>query len=115
MATKAEGKRFFEEKERVLKEKADLSKKGSIDAPIVGLVECLNESEPYYTTSSCSGRILLYADQVRSAPHSAPWTVMRCASSQSSGVRKKGCHWLLISHEPVSMTQLVSSHPSLLS
>ena len=73
MATKAEGKRFFEEKERVLKEKADLSKKGSIDAPIVGLVECLNESEPYYTTSSCSGRILLYADQeVRSAPTVLP-------------------------------------------
>lgn len=57
-------KRFAEEKLRVLSDKTDLSRKGSIDAPIQDLVGCLNASDHYYTTSSCSGRIVLYANEV---------------------------------------------------
>lgn len=62
-ANPAIAKQFIEEKQRVLGEKADLSRKGTIDAPVADLVECLNEADQYYTTSSCSGRILVYTDR----------------------------------------------------
>ena len=38
----------------------DLSRKGSIDEPILALVQYINKSEHYFTTSSCSGRILIF-------------------------------------------------------
>ena len=39
----------------------DKSPKGFLDAPIVELVNLLNSHKDYVTTSSCSGRIVLYA------------------------------------------------------
>ena len=39
----------------------DRSPKGSLDAPIVDLVHLLNSAKDYVTTSSCSGRIALFA------------------------------------------------------
>lgn len=39
--------------------KADLSRKGSLDEDVVELVQLLNEQERFFTTSSCSGRIVL--------------------------------------------------------
>jgi tRNA wybutosine-synthesizing protein 3 len=38
----------------------DKSKKGSVDAPIVDLVEYLNKTHDYCTTSSCSGRFAIF-------------------------------------------------------
>jgi len=53
---------FDKEKERVLG-KADLSRKGSVDAPIEALVEYINNSlTDYYTSSSCSGRAVVFAE-----------------------------------------------------
>lgn len=40
----------------------DLSRKGSVDEPIQDLVAFINSLPQYFTTSSCSGRILLFAD-----------------------------------------------------
>ncbi|KAH9368651.1 hypothetical protein HPB48_004670 [Haemaphysalis longicornis] len=40
---------------------ADVSRKGSIDARIVQVVDCLNVFPQYYTTSSCSGRIIVFS------------------------------------------------------
>ena len=37
----------------------DLSRKGAIDAAIVGLIELINGRDEYFTTSSCSGRIVV--------------------------------------------------------
>lgn len=37
----------------------DRSNKGSIDKPILSLINKINSSKNYYTTSSCSGRIIL--------------------------------------------------------
>ena len=62
MAAVSADRQFMEEKQRVLCEKIDLSRKGAIDAPVADLVHCLNTADHYYTTSSCSGRILVYAD-----------------------------------------------------
>lgn len=62
MAGVSADRQFIEEKQRVLCEKIDLSRKGAIDAPVADLVHCLNTADHYYTTSSCSGRILVYTD-----------------------------------------------------
>ena len=38
----------------------DFSRKGSIDDHIVNLVQLINTNESYFTTSSCSGRTILF-------------------------------------------------------
>jgi len=50
--------KFDKEKKDCLN-KVDRSKKGSIDKKIKELVDLINSLKNYYTTSSCSGRILL--------------------------------------------------------
>jgi len=40
----------------------DKSPKGSVDPPIQPLVDCLNQLPQYATTSSCSGRIVLFSE-----------------------------------------------------
>ncbi|XP_078524773.1 tRNA wybutosine-synthesizing protein 3 homolog isoform X3 [Lissotriton helveticus] len=44
--------------------KTDFSKKGSVDADIAELVQYLNAHDHFFTTSSCSGRIILIDTQV---------------------------------------------------
>ncbi len=39
----------------------DLSRKSSIDAHCRKVVDAINNSESYFTTSSCSGRLLAFA------------------------------------------------------
>ena len=43
----------------------DRSPKGCLDAPIVDLVHLINSIPDYVTTSSCSGRVVLYAQEER--------------------------------------------------
>ena len=49
---------FSSEKARVLS-KVDLSRKGSVDEPIAELVSYVNSLSDFYTTSSCSGRLVV--------------------------------------------------------
>lgn len=49
---------FSSEKARVLS-KVDLSRKGSVDEPIAELVSYVNSLDDFYTTSSCSGRLVV--------------------------------------------------------
>jgi tRNA wybutosine-synthesizing protein 3 len=42
-------------------EEEDASRKSSIDSRIVELVNAINTSDNYFTTSSCSGRFITYA------------------------------------------------------
>jgi tRNA(Phe) wybutosine-synthesizing methylase Tyw3 len=65
----------------------DFSFKGSIDAPILELVNFLNGLNNYYTTSSCSGR----------------------ASVFRSGNSAKHIHWLLVRHRLISKAELVTA------
>ncbi len=44
--------------------KCDFSKKGSVDGDISHIVSFINSHDKYFTTSSCSGRIILF-DGVR--------------------------------------------------
>ena len=62
-------------------EHLDKSKKGSVDKPIEKLVELINSKKDFYTTSSCSGRIV-----VLSVPDSG---------------KKNKSKWLFVSHELV--------------
>lgn len=48
---------IFQKQKQECLNKEDLSLKGSIDEPIRPLVDIINSSEFYYTTSTCSGRI----------------------------------------------------------
>lgn len=52
---------FQAEKARVLG-RADLSRKGSVDEPIRELIGFINQQESYYTSSSCSGRVVLFSE-----------------------------------------------------
>lgn len=54
---------FDRDKERALSG-VDLSRKGSIDEKIHALVALLNTSTDFFTTSSCSGRIIIFDDSV---------------------------------------------------
>ena len=53
---------FEKDRERVLHEREDLSLKGSIDKPIIDLIHYINAQIHFYTTSSCSGRIIIFAE-----------------------------------------------------
>ncbi|MDD5086354.1 MAG: hypothetical protein PHV16_01250 [Candidatus Nanoarchaeia archaeon] len=49
----------FEKDKKNILERIDKSKKGSIDDEIKNLVDLINSLKDYYTTSSCSGRIMI--------------------------------------------------------
>ncbi|XP_019614050.1 PREDICTED: tRNA wybutosine-synthesizing protein 3 homolog [Branchiostoma belcheri] len=68
---------------------ADLSRKGSIDEPIVELVNFINGQEFLFTTSSCSGRISVFAEKHEE--------------------KKKGCDWLMISHSQTDTASVMTS------
>ncbi|XP_041481817.1 tRNA wybutosine-synthesizing protein 3 homolog isoform X1 [Lytechinus variegatus] len=70
----------------------DFSRKGEIDQFIVSLVDKINKCDNYFTTSSCSGRIILFSE-----------------SFDESAVKKKGCKWLFVSHESASSSDLISA------
>ncbi|HLD42453.1 MAG TPA: tRNA wybutosine-synthesizing 3 family protein [Candidatus Nanoarchaeia archaeon] len=69
--------RFDSEKQKALN--TDRSKKGSIDEKIIPLLEKINAKPDHYTTSSCSGRILV----------------------MKYGKKKNQAKWLFSSHEPI--------------
>ena len=52
---------FLCDKARVLSQ-IDLSRKGSVDAAIVPLLEYLNAQNCYYSTSSCAGRLVVFTE-----------------------------------------------------
>lgn len=53
----------FNQRKKDVLDKDDKSSIGEWDEKIVGLCERINKSEDYYTTSSCSGRIILMLDE----------------------------------------------------
>lgn len=76
---------FDHEKKQALR-KIDKSKKGHIDKQILSLVNLINNHSNYYTTSSCSGRIMLFLP------------------SQTG--KKQDAEWLFSSHEPVTIDEI---------
>lgn len=60
----------------------DKSPKGSVDEPIVELIQLLNNHPNYVTTSSCSGRFSLFQNNIKT---------------------EKGGKWLLVKHAALEM------------
>uniref|UniRef100_A0A3Q4H5R7 tRNA wybutosine-synthesizing protein 3 homolog n=1 Tax=Neolamprologus brichardi TaxID=32507 RepID=A0A3Q4H5R7_NEOBR len=56
--------------------KADLSKKGAVDEAIEHVVSLLNSREEYFTTSSCSGRVVLIDGCCRHAKLWEPFIII---------------------------------------
>lgn len=84
-------KKFRQWKKQCLN-KLDQSKKGSVDEDIEHVVSLINGREEFFTTSSCSGRVILTD-----------------APLESSEVQKKNCVWLFVSHHKCSADDLVSA------
>uniref|UniRef100_A0A3P9K3N4 tRNA wybutosine-synthesizing protein 3 homolog n=1 Tax=Oryzias latipes TaxID=8090 RepID=A0A3P9K3N4_ORYLA len=72
--------------------KLDQSRKGSVDERARHVVCLLNSQERFFTTSSCSGRIVLMD-----------------GPPEGGVVQKKDCRWLFISHDPCRSEDLVSA------
>ena len=51
----------FDQQKKGILTRSDKSMKGGIDAPIRHIIDFLNGLPDYYTSSSCSGRILVFA------------------------------------------------------
>ena len=64
----------------------DKSKKGSVDKHIKKLVDTINTKEDYCTTSSCSGRTLLF--------------------KESASGKKQDTEWLFVSHDTVELEEI---------
>ena len=82
---------FDNEKQQALRKLAtiDKSKKGSLDKLIVPILALLNEHPDYYTTSSCSGRIMVLA--------------------VTASRRKDHAEWFYTTHEPSSVKDVVKA------
>lgn len=52
---------FVHQKSRIL-DGIDLSRKGCIDEPIKDLIQLINADSEFVTTSSCSGRVILFCE-----------------------------------------------------
>ncbi|XP_065192335.1 tRNA wybutosine-synthesizing protein 3 homolog [Sycon ciliatum] len=83
---------FARAKEQCLSQ-VDRSKKGSIDEPVAEVVDTLNASDHFFTTSSCSGRVAIF------------W---QGEEDVGCGRRKEG-KWLYVSHDPVIPADVVAA------
>ncbi|KAM8930145.1 tRNA wybutosine-synthesizing protein 3 homolog [Pelodytes ibericus] len=72
--------------------KEDVSKKGSVDQHIADTVRVINLRDYYFTTSSCSGRIILLEE-----------------NSDVSVAQKQNCSWLFVTHEICSPEQVLAA------
>ncbi|MEA3430060.1 MAG: tRNA wybutosine-synthesizing 3 family protein [Nanoarchaeota archaeon] len=79
----------FQNNKKVCLDKIDKSVKASIDSKILKLVDCINNNEHFYTTSSCSGRVVLQ-------------------NIAESG-RKNENLWLFVSHDIVEYSELLKT------
>ncbi len=66
--------------------KPDASKKGTVDKAISFLLDTINKHPDYYTTSSCSGRIMLIVD--------------------TKSKDKSNAKWLFVSHDQIKQEEL---------
>ncbi|KAL4628383.1 hypothetical protein ACB092_05G234400 [Castanea dentata] len=71
----------------------DKSPKGTLDTPILPLINTLNNHPCYFTTSSCSGRISILSQPIHQT---------------QPNKKSKGGSWLFVSHDPADPDSLIS-------
>jgi tRNA wybutosine-synthesizing protein 3 len=72
-------------------DKEDLSRKHSIDDYIINLINRINNHNDYYTSSSCSGRTLVFTS-----------TPIVTSSTKSD------CQWLYVTHEQADLNAILN-------
>ena len=80
---------FDQEKELYLEalKKKDKSKKGHVDKEIKPLIDVINKKNNFYTTSSCSGRIMLIRN-FTTKKNEAEWLYVTHSKAKLSDVKK---------------------------
>uniref|UniRef100_A0A224Z3B9 tRNA wybutosine-synthesizing protein 3 homolog n=1 Tax=Rhipicephalus zambeziensis TaxID=60191 RepID=A0A224Z3B9_9ACAR len=81
----------FAKEKRERLEGADVSRKGTIDSRILDVTDRLNSFPQYCTTSSCSGRIIIFSG---------------AESDIGKPAAKKGCEWHLVTHDLLTEDEL---------
>ncbi|KAM1108590.1 hypothetical protein ACFX2B_005165 [Malus domestica] len=76
-------------------EETDKSPKGTVDAPIIPLLDAINSHPNYFTTSSCSGRISIL---------SQPTHVTNQPKTKKKAL---GGTWIFISHDPADADSIL--------
>jgi tRNA wybutosine-synthesizing protein 3 len=82
----------------------DLSPKGSVDEPIRPLIRDINRLPGLVTTSSCSGRVSVFAEGKKNE-------VLESELDQNGGVVRAGPggkgsgSWLYVSHSPIEVSE----------
>ncbi|UJR25420.1 hypothetical protein I4U23_006767 [Adineta vaga] len=71
-------------------DKEDLSRKHSIDDYIVNLINQINNHPDYYTSSSCSGRTIVFT-----------------TSAIVTSSTKSDCQWLYVTHEQADLNTIL--------
>ncbi|MGD2249332.1 MAG: tRNA wybutosine-synthesizing 3 family protein [Candidatus Methanofastidiosia archaeon] len=77
----------FDNEKKMALQKPDKSSAGKLDTAIQPVCTLLNASQNYYTTSSCSGRIVIMSESGTHDKHTA--------------------HWLLVSHQPIDVATIL--------
>ncbi|KAK3089842.1 hypothetical protein FSP39_007023 [Pinctada imbricata] len=103
----------FDKQKSLSLSKLDLSRKGLFDEHILDLILYINKLENYFTTSSCSGRIILFDDSLPNDQHSSqsPEVIVpEPETKQTTSIaKKKGCKWLYTSHDFADYQQVLES------
>lgn len=119
---------FTEKKTKILEQLSvpdaqytDLSPKGTVDKGIRHLIDEINSTSGFVTTSSCAGRVSVFQEGRKAPlPAGGDADVDEGPSAQVAGVGGKGAGgtWLFVSHDPVegqdwvTDLQLVDEHGS---
>ncbi|KAI9293255.1 hypothetical protein K502DRAFT_325414 [Neoconidiobolus thromboides FSU 785] len=111
MNTVGEDTNFNQKKSKILHDlsipdETDLSPKGSVDIPILPIMDVLNSHKDYVTTSSCSGRIAIYCDPIVTADSSEE-------ADLSGTTPKGGGYWLMVTHDKIDMEQIKQDSQSI--
>jgi tRNA wybutosine-synthesizing protein 3 len=93
----------------------DRSHAGGIDPPILALCELINERPEFYTTSSCSGRVVLFWQ--RDAAAGETETDAEPGDEASGGgdrpiderTKASGGRWLYITHDEPSLQDMLAA------
>ena len=97
----------------------DRSHAGGIDPPILALCELINARPEFYTTSSCSGRVVLFWQ--RDAAADEPEADAEPELGASGGgdppidgrAKAAGGRWLYITHDEPSLQDMLAAAPEL--
>lgn len=77
----------------------DLSPKGSVDANIRDFIDEINNNDGCVTTSSCSGRLVVFAEGLKGTG------LQQDGSEDQENNKGMGGRWLLVSHDPVAVPE----------